>query len=773
MPARAKILIVEDDPDMREVTGAVFRQAGYDVASAETGQKAWEMIGEMSPDLLLLDVHLPDVDGRDLCRRIKADPVLATVFVVLISGAVKTPEDIVIGLEAGADTYLNRPITMAELLAQVNALIRIRRREQAREKRDRELTEARQVALSMMQDADIARHRTEDALRQLEKSTQSLRLLSLAIENSPAIVIITDARAQIEYVNPQFTRVTGYEAAEVLGKNPRLLKSGQHPPAFYEQMWATLASGRGWRGEICNRKKNGELFWELTSIAPVKGPTGEVTHYVGVKEDLAERKRVEAALTEAKQQAESASRAKSMFLANMSHEIRTPMNAILGFSQLMRRDPGLSERQKQHLDTISRSGEHLLALINNILEMSKIEAGRVTLMAEPCNLAPLLHDVESMFAIRAGNKGLSFAVEQVGDLPGRVIADELKLRQVLINLVGNAVKFTRQGGVVLRVRAQRDPEGGLGLVVEVEDTGPGIAPDEMGRLFRSFEQTRAGRQAGVGTGLGLALSREYVLLMGGSLQVRSEVGKGSVFWFGIHLAPAGEGEAARKSDLRPVLRPQPAQAAPRILVVDDHKDNRDLLVQLLTAVGFEVREAVDGADAVRQNADWAPQLVLMDLWMPGMDGREAISCLRSAPGGAMVKIIVLTAGAAAESEGEVLAVGADDWLTKPYQEADLLDRIGRLLNIEYESAPPAPGAVPAAADPAEAIARLPGDLVGGLRRAVQQGDIVQLESGLQVIAGRDAALARSLRLLVERYDYDTLSRLLISDPKEPPNPATP
>ena len=723
-----------------------------------------------SPDLLLLDVSLPDLDGRDLCRQLKADPVLATVFVVLISGAVKTPEDIVIGLEAGADAYLNRPITMAELLAQVNALIRIRRREQAREKRDQELTEARQAALSMMQDAEIARRRTEDALRRLEDSTRSLHLLSLAIENSPAVVMITDGKAQIEYVNPQFTRVTGFTAAEVVGKNPRLLQSGQHPREFYARMWATLVAGREWRGEICNRKKNGELYWELASIAPVNGPSGGVTHYVAVEEDLAERKRVEAALTEAKKQAESASRAKSMFLANMSHEIRTPMNAILGFSQLMRRDPSLNEGQKQHLETISRSGEHLLALINNILEMSKIEAGRITLVTAPCDLHSLVRDVESMFAIRARDKGLSFAVEREGDLPRHVVADELKLRQVLINLVGNAVKFTERGGVVLRIQAQTGSNEGVGLIVEVKDTGPGIAPEEMGQLFRSFEQTRAGRQAGAGTGLGLALSREYVQLMGGSLQVRSEVGKGSVFWFGIPLPLAAGNPVAPKPGLCSVLRLRPGQAAPRILVVDDHEDNRELLVQLLGAVGFHVRGAADGADAVRQGADWAPHLILMDLYMPGMDGREAISRLRTMPGGSAAKIIVLTAGGPAEGGGEMLAVEADDWMTKPFQEGDLLGRIGRLLEVEYDRAAPAPRETPLAEDPARAVARLPAELVGDLRRAVRQGDIVQLEKGLQIIAGRDAALAHALRLLVERYDYDALTRLLDPDPRDGPTP---
>ena len=392
--------------------------------------------------------------------------------------------------------------------------------------------------------------------------------------------------------------------------------------------------------------------------------------------DVTERKRYEQSL-------QQANRAKSVFLANMSHEIRTPMNAILGFSQLMLRDQDLTPRQCQYLGTINRSGEHLLALINDILEMSKIEAGRTTLNPSTFDLPVLLKDLEMMFRVRTDEKKLSFSVETIGDVPQFIVTDINKLRQVFINVLGNAVKFTEQGGIGVRVRADRLGATGPFLRVEVEDTGPGISPDDQDKLFRHFEQTKTGQQAGTGTGLGLAISREFVRLMGGDITVSSQVGKGSVFV--IHL-PLKEGEAQAvqaKDKPRHVLRLQPGQATCRVLIADDIEDNRQLLAQLLAPVGFEIRLATNGAEAVQEFEQWRPHLILMDFRMPVMDGHEAIRRIRAMAGGEDPKIIAVTASAMDDNRQELMEIGADDFISKPFREVELFQKIHAHVGVEY------------------------------------------------------------------------------------------
>ena len=438
-------------------------------------------------------------------------------------------------------------------------------------------------------------------------------------------------------------------------------------------------------------------------------------------------------MAKAKEAAEAANRAKSTFLANMSHEIRTPMNAILGFSQLMLRDRNLDARQNQYLGTINRSGEHLLALINDILEMSKIEAGRTTLNPAAFDLPDLLNDLEMMFRVRTDGKRLSFFVELIGDVPRYIVTDINKLRQVFINVLGNAVKFTDRGGVGLRVRADRRAETGPRLLVEIEDTGPGISADEQGKLFRHFEQTKTGQQAGTGTGLGLAISREFVRLMGGDITVSSQVGKGSVF--SIHL-PLKEGEAQAvrsKDNPRHVLRLQPGQAKCRVLIADDIEDNRELLVQILGPVGFEIRLASDGEEAVREFERWRPHLILMDFRMPVMDGHEAIRRIRASPGGKELKIIAVTASAMDENRQELLGIGADDFIGKPFQEVELFQKIHAHLGVEFLYAEePAAGPPEEAAElTPESLAALPRDLIDPMREAVPSADLDQLLAKIQ------------------------------------------
>jgi signal transduction histidine kinase/CheY-like chemotaxis protein len=474
-------------------------------------------------------------------------------------------------------------------------------------------------------------------------------------------------------------------------------------------------------------------------------------------EDVTERRRSEEEVAKAKEVAEAANRAKSAFLANMSHEIRTPMNAILGFSQLMLRDKALNSQQNQYLGIINRSGEHLLALINDILEMSKIEAGRTTLNLTTFDLPALLTDLEMMFRVRTEGKRLSFVVELIGDVPRYIMTDINKLRQVFINVLGNAVKFTERGGIGLHVRADRGGTTGPCLRVEVEDTGPGISADEQTKLFRHFEQTKTGQKAGTGTGLGLAISREFVRLMGGDITVSSEVGKGSTF--AIHL-PLNESDVQAVLLIdkpRTVLSLKPGQEKYRVLIADDVEDNRELLAQILGPVGFEIRLACDGKQAVREFESWRPHLILMDFRMPVMDGHEAIRRIRAAGGGKEVKIIAVTASAMDENRQDLLGIGADDFIGKPFHEAELFQKIHTHLGVEFlyaEEAAPAPEEL-AELTP-ESLACLPQDLIHLMREAVIAADLDLLLAKIQEIEVAAPDVARGLRSLAEHFEYQKL-----------------
>jgi CheY-like chemotaxis protein/anti-sigma regulatory factor (Ser/Thr protein kinase) len=343
------------------------------------------------------------------------------------------------------------------------------------------------------------------------------------------------------------------------------------------------------------------------------------------------------------------------------------------------------------------------------------------------------------------------------------VSDINKLRQVFINVLGNAVKFTEQGGIGLRVRADREGATGPCLRVEVEDTGPGISPDDQDKLFRHFEQTKTGQQAGTGTGLGLAISREFVRLMGGDITVRSHVGRGSVFI--IHL-PLKEGEAQAvqaKDSPRHVLRLQPGQATCRVLIADDIEDNRQLLAQLLAPVGFEIRLATNGAEAVQEFEEWRPHLILMDFRMPVMDGHEAIRRIRAMAGGEDTKVIAVTASAMDDNRQELMGIGADDFIGKPFRETELFQKIHAHVGVEYlfaEDSTAAPRKEEAAELTPESLAGWPQDLIDPMREAVITADLDQLLARIQEAESRDPRIARGLRRLAEGFQYEKLLDLL-------------
>jgi signal transduction histidine kinase/FixJ family two-component response regulator len=377
-------------------------------------------------------------------------------------------------------------------------------------------------------------------------------------------------------------------------------------------------------------------------------------------------------------EAEAANRAKSEFLANMSHELRTPLNAILGFTQLLRRDPLLQAPQHEQLDIIGRSGEHLLNLINDVLEMSKIESGRTVLNENDFDLYHLLDALESMFVLKAESKDLMLQFERSPQVPQYIRIDEGKLRQVLINLLDNAIKFTQLGSVTLRVTTSPNR-----LSFAVSDTGCGMTTHELQQVFRPFVQSAAGLKSRQGTGLGLPISQRFVRLMGGDLTVESTPGLGTTFGFDLPLHPVDAGQVAIRHPSRRVLGLQPDQPDYRILVVEDRWENRQLLVKILTTVGFNVREAANGRLGVEIWQEWHPHLIWMDMRMPVMDGYEATQHIRSQIAGQSTIIIALTASAFEEMRSAILAVGCNDFVRKPFQEQTIFDKMAEHLGVRY------------------------------------------------------------------------------------------
>ncbi|OSM06907.1 putative PAS/PAC sensor hybrid histidine kinase [Magnetofaba australis IT-1] len=540
----------------------------------------------------------------------------------------------------------------------------------------------------------------------LEKETQ-LEKITRAVEQSSASVVITDAHGAIEYVNPKFSQVTGYDADEAIGLNPRILKSGHMDPSVYEEMWRALKAGQTWRGEIENRAKDGRLFWESASISPIFSEEGEITHYIAVKDDITQRLALERELRQAKERAEASSLAKSEFLALMSHEIRTPMNAILGMAELLNESP-LNDEQRELLTVQTRAANNLLELINEILDLSRIEAGRMELVHEPFRLDELVEGIVSLFRQKALEKSLALSGQVEPSAPPVLVGDASRLRQVLINLVGNAIKFTKEGGVWLDVSVQQefDEERKAGPVTvsfRVADSGPGIPKGVQGRIFQPFTQASAyvTREHG-GTGLGLSICQRLVDLFDGRIWVESEPGKGSTFQFTARLTLPDPADLSRPAPERvwdegaeaPMLdRPL------RILLAEDMPDNALLVRSYLKHTPYQVDVAIDGVEALELFNAGQYHLVLMDMQMPVMDGYSAVREIRlreykmKTP---RTPILALTAHALRDEAERSLAVGCDDHLTKPIRKQTLMAAIAQYAVAVEES--PAASADPEQAD---------------------------------------------------------------------------
>ncbi|MCC3437922.1 MAG: hybrid sensor histidine kinase/response regulator [Oscillatoriales cyanobacterium] len=543
---KGNILIVDDTPENLQVLSATLSDRGYKVRGVINGKMAIRAARSGSPDLILLDIKMPEMDGYEVCTQLKVDPKTSEIPVIFIS-ALDEVLDKVTAFKVGGVDFITKPFHVAEVLARIEHQLTIQR---------------------------------------LKK--------------------------------------------QLIDRNTELQQ------------------------EIIERKK-------------------------------------------AEEAAAAASLAKSQFVANMSHELRTPLNAILGFTQVMSRDSLLSHENIENLRIINRSGQHLLELINDVLDLSKIEAGIIGLDERSFDLYQLLDTLEEMFQIKAETKNLQLRFSVQPNVPQYIKTDEKKLRVCLINLLGNALKFTPNcGSIWLRaVQANHQPaksevypnstsDDCYFILFEVEDTGVGIATAEIDKLFEAFVQTEAGKQAADGTGLGLTITKKYVEIMGGDIEVESVLGEGTIFKFNIRVFPATSSEITVATSQRAIAL-QPDQPIYRILAVDDNQENRLLLVKMLQPIGFEVREAENGFQALELWESWHPDLIWLDTRMPVMDGFEAVRQIRAKekPSERRTVIIALTASTFEEKKGEILAAGCDDFVRKPFQEQMLFDKIASYLGVRY------------------------------------------------------------------------------------------
>lgn len=648
---RGYILIVDDTPENLQVLSATLSERGYKVRGVIKGTMAIRAARAAPPDLILLDIMMPEMNGYEVCEQLKADAQTSDIPIIFIS-ALDEVLDKVKAFHIGGVDFITKPFQVEEVLARVEHQLTIRRLSQ-----------------------------------QLRRQNEQLQQ------------------------------------------------------------------------EIQERKK-------------------------------------------AEQAAETASQAKSEFLANMSHELRTPLNAILGFTQVMSRDPLLTTEQQEYLGIINQSGEHLLELINDILELSKIEAGKISLHESSFDLYRLLDNIEAMFQIKAEQKDLDLIFIVPSNVPQYIITDEKKLRGCLINLLGNAIKFTESGSVTLRVsmggrdenagkQRQGDTENSSrslsstlsnfqSLIFEIEDTGLGIAAEEIGTIFEAFVQTKAGRNSTEGSGLGLSITRKFVQLMGGTITVNSVLGEGTIFQFNIKIPQFSSSKVIIKHSRRAIAL-EPEQTSYRILVVDDSKENRLLLVKLLEPVGFEIQEAENGAQALTLWESWQPHLIWIDTRMPVLDGLETTRQIRRRESQRTVSdrtngstiILALTASAFEEKRGEILAAGSNDFVRKPFQEQVIFEKIAQYLGVRYvyEDAPPLPIAStrrrysPSTTPDSfflSKLAQMPKTWVAQLNQAAWEVNEELVSELIEQIPESSTFLTDSLKDLVNDFRMDIIVRLTSS-----------
>lgn len=726
------ILIVDDSPENLKFLKDTLTSKGYRVRPARSGDLALQSVQAKLPILILLDIRMPEMDGFEVCRRLKADETTKGIPIIFASALSETSEKIK-GFELGAVDYVTKPLNTQEILMRV----------------------ATHVSLF------IAQQQLENKNRQLQLAELRYRTVADFTYNWETWIA---PDGQWLYCSPSCKRITGYDVEDFI-KRPRLFLDIVNPvdkASLIEHL--RLVNATDCSHESCTleyrllRKDRREIWIEHICQA-VYDDSGVYLGRRASSRDITEQKKAETILIQEKKRAEAANIAKSTFIATMSHELRTPLNAILGFSELMVRDEAVTEQQKETLNIINRSGAHLLSIINDVLDISKIESGRIELEVQAFDLIKFLQEIGEMINVRAIGKQLSFCLNIATEMPRFVKADCNKLRQILINLLGNAIKFTQHGTVTLHAHSQPLSNEMVMLTIEIIDSGIGISADKQKELFKPFVQLAQSSLEAEGTGLGLAISKSLVELMDGKISVSSQVNIGSTFTIELPVASTTVMDVTfEKEEYQTVKSLALNQPEWRLLVVDDNMDNRLLLATLLNAVGFQVREAENGQEAVCLFEQWHPHLIFMDMRMPTMDGYEATQKIRQLAKGDEVKIIALTASAFKEQHCHIINAGCDAVLHKPFHIPEIFTTLNKQLGVEfvYQKNTPVTTSLSTSKITAEMLSAVPLDLRQQLDNAALKLDIEEIEMVIAQIHAIEPEIANSLDMLAKGYQFEQI-----------------
>ncbi len=858
------IVCIDDEVDVLNSLKIELKKAIGDrciIETAQGGAEALELLTDLQSDeheiaLVVSDYIMPDIKGDELLQIIHE----------------RSPNTLKIMLTGQADLEaVSHAIKYAKLYRYIP---------KPWQKEDLKLTVVEAVH-SYLQDQKLADEviKGREANKQLQKVNQELSAsesrLNQFLAALPVGVSVYNPDGSIAYINHATHQLldanTGLTDSMLGNSVEQLVASSQFYDAESDRLYfpETFPILRALRGEYAKVSEVEILQYGLTitleiSAKPIFDNNGKIVFAIAVIQDISQRKELEnflsnyqrtleAEIVERTEQlqkttfaAEAANRAKSTFLANMSHELRTPLNAILGFTQIVEPSPNLTIEDRENIRIIYRSGEHLLTLINQALDLAKIEAGRMTLFPTNFDLYCLLDELQEMFDLRARNQDLQLIFQRDADIPQYLRTDEVKLRQVLINLLSNAMKFTQIGGVSVRVRrklegisasgaiantaeitedgeivsplenstdsdleASNYPEipiissqseseilaktdnlniyNSLFLEFEIEDTGVGIAPEELGYLFQAFVQTSSGQKAQQGTGLGLTISNEFVRLMGGDLTVDSQLERGTIFRFEIEVSAVDAAAITTPKIIREVIGIERDQPYYRILIVDDRTDNRKLLVKMLSSLGFGVEEATNGREAVEMWESWQPHLILMDLRMPVMDGYEATIEIRSRiqrrkeeeqaegkmdipnPEFVNPKIVALTASTHEDKRSFSLLMGCDDFIRKPFRKMDIFDTLSKHLGVRYiysdltgSDAMGKGNNLSNSSNTLRAsLPNLPAEWIDKMRQVIRSADFYLIEITIEKIRDAHPEFANILQGYLDNFDYQKILNSIV------------